>query len=539
MVAKSLMLSQNLPERSTDMGTDMGTEAGRRSSAVLPGAVLPGAAALGSSVAVLRAADRAEENDSRALEGAGLPPGTANFLLPSPVAGPSPDSGSVPLNLADLLRQPPLSQSEVSSGRMEKVFACGPAGAVRAQFWRLKAGVDAHGRSPQGGRRAPETTVSEQKRQQRRKDLQGHARESLKRLQRLLADSLPAGSLPAGSLPAGSLPAGGVPFSSPFLSSPLADSDTLVLPEEASAERAVSEYVGRVAAQERAAGAAFWAGCSGVRVPPGAAFEPWLDIKTFTAADCLRHPIEAAGRRWFQASCEKRELERVLGRRAGRATAWAETLKRVRRIQQRFLRASFAWDEYAALTEGHARKGSPIGDDPAPAAAEWLVAWVEATVGEAHLRPLLARSSPGAGPEQLHAHLLREIRGGVSSLGADALPVPAFSLLPAAVARGVRELHTDAGDHFERLKPETQRHLLSLTAPPLDPQAVLLGEEWAALLWAHVQSLPPQQRRALELTAAGLSRREASAAMGCGEESVKEHLSRARRRLRAELQGLG
>lgn len=501
------------------METDAGLWGGSGPTGPPSGAVLPSAAVLGSGVAGSGAAAGAEESDPQTPDGvgvlqdAGVPPGIINFRLPSPVLGPGPDSGLVPLKLADLLRQLPLSQSALDSGRMEMVFACASEGSMRAQFWRLKAGADARGRSPRGGSRAPETAASEQKCQQRQKDLQCHARESLKRVQDLLVGGIPPGG-------------------------PLADGDAPVFPDEALAERAVMEYVGRVAAQERAAAAAFWAECSGVRVPPNAVFEPWLDIKTFMAADCLRHPLEAAGRRWFQAAYEARELEQVLGRRSRSPAARAETLKRVRRIQQRSLRADFAWNEYAALNRGRAREGFLAGDDPAAVAAEWLVAWVAATVGEAYLRPLLARSSPGAGPEQLRRELLQEIRGGVWSLGADALPVPAFSVLPVTVARGVRDLHTGASDLFGRLNPEAQRYFLSLGSPPLDPQAALLGGERAALLRARVQSLPLQQQRALELTAAGLSRREAAAAMRCGEESVKEHLSRARRRLRAEPQAL-
>ena len=463
------------------------------------------------------------------LEGVELPPGITNFLLPNAVAGPCLDSGLMPLKLIDLLRQSPLSQSAINSGRMEMVFACGRAGVVRAQFWRLKAGADACGRSSRDGSRVLETTVSEQKRLQRRKDSQRYARESLKRIKSLLI----VGNRVEGNRVVG------IP-----LNNPLAAGDALVFSAEASAEQAVTEYAGRVAAQERAAEAAFWAECSGVCVPPDAYFEPWVDTKVFTAADCLRHSLEATSRHWFQASCEKWELEQVMGRRAERATAWAETLKRVSRIQQRFLRASFAWDTYVALSKENTHKENThkeqmTGNDSAAAATEWLVAWIEATVGEAYLHPLMARSSPGAGPEPLRRELLLEIRGGVASLGADALPVPAFSLLPATVARGVRDLHTNGSDHFERLTPETQRRLLSLNAPRLDPLAALLGKEQAALLWERVQSLPPQQRRALDLAAAGVPRREMAAAMGCGEESVKEHLSRARHRLRAEFQRPG
>jgi RNA polymerase sigma factor (sigma-70 family) len=55
------------------------------------------------------------------------------------------------------------------------------------------------------------------------------------------------------------------------------------------------------------------------------------------------------------------------------------------------------------------------------------------------------------------------------------------------------------------------------------------------LLREYLQSLPSQQRRALKLDAEGESRRDIAQLLGCGEETVKTHLERARRRLRAEL----
>ena len=498
-----------------------GKRGGSESIGPPPGAAPPGAAAP-SAVAGI------EGDDARMLEGVALPSGVADFLLPDPVTGPGLGGGLLPLELADVLRQSPLSQSAVASGRMEMVFAYRPEGGVRVRFWRLKAGADGGGRPSQGGRRVSQTTVSEQARQRRREDLQDHARESLKRIQ----------GNPLKSNPLKSNPIEGIPGNSPP-----ALSGALVLFNEAPAERAVTEYAGRAAAQAREAEAVFWAECSGLRLPPNADFEPWIDTKVFTAAGCLRHPLEAAGRRWFQAACETRELARVMGRGATRGSGWAETLTRVNRIQQRFLWADFAWSEYVALSKEpthkeHVHKERITGDDPAAAATEWLVAWTEASIGGAYLRPLMARSSPEAGPERLRRELLLEVWGIILALKADALPVPAFCGLPAAVARSVRALHTDSSDQFSRLTPETQHRVLSLNASTPDPQATVLGKEQATLLWGRVQSLPPQQRRGLELAAAGVPRREMAAAMGCGEESAKEHLARARRRLRAELEGL-
>lgn len=474
-----------------------------------------------------------EGNDARTLEGVALPPGVADFLLPDPMTSLGRGGGLLPLKLADLLRQSPLSQSAVASGRMEMVFAYGPEGNVRARFWRLKAGMDGGGHSSEGGRRASQTPVSEQARRQRRKDWQEHARESLKRIKGTMID----GTMIDGALIDGAL-IDGVAIIGPF-----ALSSAPILTGEASAQRAVTEYAGWVAAQAREAEAAFWAECSGVRVPPNADFEPWIDTKSFTAADCLRYTLEAAGRRWFQAACEKRELARAMGGRGERENGWTETLARVNRIRQRFLWAKFAWSEYALLSKKSRHKEQThkeriTGADSAAAATEWLAAWIEATIGGVHLRPLMARSSPGTGPERLRHELLLEVWGGVLALNADTLPVPAFCGLPAAVARGVRALHSDSSDHFGRLTPETQNRVLSLNASIPDPQATLLGKEKVALLWERLYSLPPQQRHALELAAAGVPRREMAAAMGCGEESAKEHLTRARRRLRAELEGL-
>ena len=98
----------------------------------------------------------------------------------------------------------------------------------------------------------------------------------------------------------------------------------------------------------------------------------------------------------------------------------------------------------------------------------------------------------------------------------------------------MRALYTDAADHIDRLKPETRRFLVAPDAP--DPQAIFLGAERLEVLRRHIRALPPQQRRALELAAEGLSRREIAQALGCREETAKTHLERGRMRLRAKLQ---
>ena len=356
----------------------------------------------------------------------------------------------------------------------------------------------------------------------------------------------------------------------PVTAGPTKSSAEVLLSAEAYAERAAKRHIEKAVAEERQAEAAFWELLPGLRTPPNTAFVPWLHTKMFTAEASLRCPVQAAGRLWFRALWERQQVERAIILGAGQAHPWRGRLARIDRLHRRLQWADLAWEKHVALQGDHARQQaqtvrrqgdhqqghttrcregqsyrggqlSPQGgrEMAAEAAIDGLAAWVAAAVGGAHLRPLMARTSPKAGPEQLRRELLLEIWGVVLALKADALPVPAFCGLPAAAARSVRNLHTDSGDHFERLKPETQHHLLSLNAPMPDPQAILLGKEQAALLWERVRSLSPQQRRALELAAAGVPRREMAAAMGCGEESVKEHLGRARRRLRAELQRPG
>jgi hypothetical protein len=505
---------QSFPERSAttkedtqaEPGMDAGLRSGLEPADPTPGVVLPGSAAPRPTLAAPSSAALTEGDDARMLEGVLLLPGITNFLLPNAVAGPGLDSGLMPLNLTDLLRRPPLSLGEIESGRMEIVFSCRLSGAASAQFWRLKSAPDASGCSARGGSRATKTKVSEQMRLQRGKDLQRQVRMSLKQIKSLPFTSLPINSLPINSLPINSLPINSLPINSLLVEAGRAEGDSfnnhsaagdaVILSAEASAEEAVMEYAGQVTVRERVAKAAFWAECLGVRVPSGTNFEPWVNTKVFTAADCLSHSLESTSRHWFQIFCEKGEIEKLIAQRSERAAPWAETLKKVQRIQQRFLRAGFAWDTYVALSSGQTSEGQTSegqrssgqtsngqtsngqtsGNDPA-AATEWLVAWIEAIVGGTYLYPLMARSSPGAGPETLRRELLLEIQGGMASLGADALPVLAFSRLPRTVAHGVRALHTNVGNHVERLMPETQCGLLSLNAPIPDPLAALLGKE--------------------------------------------------------------
>lgn len=284
----------------------------------------------------------------------------------------------------------------------------------------------------------------------------------------------------------------------------------------------------------------FWGHLAGLPAPPGAHFVPFFDRKLFTAAECLACPLQEASRRWFRWLSQIRMVERAVARATRRGCPWGDTLTRIRGIHAGFESAEYAWRTHLDLHRVHAApereaKGETrrAGEQSMEAPTDWLAAWAAAEIGEAFLRPLMARASPEARPERLRHELLLEAWGVVLSLPADRLTVPAFCELPATVARAVRDLHTDAADHIDRLKPETRRSLLSPGAP--NPQAAFLGAERLEILWRHVRALPPQQRRAVELAAEGRSRREIAEALGCREETAKTHLERARRRLRAEL----
>ena len=325
----------------------------------------------------------------------------------------------------------------------------------------------------------------------------------------------------------------------------------------AGAEQEVAAHRRRAAAQTAQAEADFWGHLAGLGAPPAACFVPFFDSKLFTAGECLACPLQEAARRWFRWLSQSRAVERAVARAGERR--WGDTLARIHRIHARFESADFAWKMHLALYRDHVapqgagegewpsggktlgggeKRGAGrtlgVGETSAAAPTDWLAAWAAAEIGETHLRPLMARASPEAGPERLRQELLLEAWAVVLSLRADRLTAPAFCGLPATVAEAVRALYTDAADGIDRLKPETRRSLLSPGAP--DPQAALLGAERLESLQAHIRALPPQQRRAVELAAEGLSRRGIARELGCREETVKTHLDRARKRLRAELQ---
>ena len=292
--------------------------------------------------------------------------------------------------------------------------------------------------------------------------------------------------------------------------------------------------------QAEQAGADFWGHLAGLAAPPGAHFVPFFGSKLFTAAECLACPLQEASRRWFRWLSQIRAVERAVARATKRGRSWGDMWTRISRIHAGFESAEYAWRMHLGFYHVHvaperAAEGETrgAGEESVEAPTDWLAAWAAAEIGEAFLRPLMARASPEAGPERLRHELLLEIWAVVLSLPAGRLTVPAFCGLPATVAGAVRVLHTDAADHVDRLKPETRRLLLSPDAP--DPQAVLLGAERLETLQRHVRALPPQQQRAVELAAEGRSRRETAHALGCSEETAKTHLERARTRLRAEL----
>ena len=324
------------------------------------------------------------------------------------------------------------------------------------------------------------------------------------------------------------------------------------------AEREVAAHRRWLASQTAQAEADFWGHLPGFQAPQAAPFVPFVDSKWFTAAECLECPLQEASRHWFRWLSQSRAVEQAVARAAGRGCPWRETLTRISRVQVRFESADFAWKIHLTLHRDHvaphgagenerpragmtssagktssADRTASAGEKSAAAPTDWLAGWAAAEIGETYLRPLMARTSPEAGPERLRHELLLEIWAVVLSLHPDRLTAPAFCGLPSTVAAAVRGLHTDAGDGIDRLKPETRRFLLSPAAP--DPQAVLLDAERLGFLQGHIRALPPQQRRAVELAAEGMSRREIAQELGCLEETVKTHLERARTRLRAHL----
>lgn len=166
---------------------------------------------------------------------------------------------------------------------------------------------------------------------------------------------------------------------------------------------------------------------------------------------------------------------------------------------------------------------------------DWLTAWVAAEVGEKYLLPLMAQLSPEAAPEQRRQELTLEIWGAVLSLNAHRLTVPAFCRLSTTAAATVRELCSSAGGDVDRLAPEARRRLLAANTPAADPLAAVIKAEAAKHIWERFHALPPGQQRCLELFMEGYSREEMAEKMDCKPETVKEHLERARKRLRSEL----
>jgi RNA polymerase sigma-70 factor (ECF subfamily) len=72
-------------------------------------------------------------------------------------------------------------------------------------------------------------------------------------------------------------------------------------------------------------------------------------------------------------------------------------------------------------------------------------------------------------------------------------------------------------------------------APDRTPDLHLVVEE----VWKEMTSLPPDQRRCLEMKIQGYSYEETAARMGLSIEAVKSHLQNGRRRLWLKTKGIG
>ena len=164
-----------------------------------------------------------------------------------------------------------------------------------------------------------------------------------------------------------------------------------------------------------------------------------------------------------------------------------------------------------------------------------LTAWVAAVIGERYLLQLMAKTSPEGTMDQRRQGLTLEIWGAVLSLRPYRLTVSAFCRLPTTAATIVSELFGSVGEDVDRLAPEAKRLLRAANTPAPDPLAAVIAAETVGHLWERIRALPLQQQRTLELFLQGYSREEMAEKMGCKPETVKEHLDRARKRLRSEL----
>jgi RNA polymerase sigma-70 factor (ECF subfamily) len=75
----------------------------------------------------------------------------------------------------------------------------------------------------------------------------------------------------------------------------------------------------------------------------------------------------------------------------------------------------------------------------------------------------------------------------------------------------------------------------ALGAPDRTPELHLVVEE----VWKEMTSLPPDQRRCLEMKIQGYSYEETAARTGLSIEAVKSHLQNGRRRLWLKTKGIG
>ena len=265
------------------------------------------------------------------------------------------------------------------------------------------------------------------------------------------------------------------------------------------------------------------------------------------------------------------EVDLLIAAALQQKRSWQETLKTAAPIRRRFMSAGSAWDTHVDLLQKAINAGFPLemffteaagkpaagkpaaGDAPesagksrrsrkspeAPAAPEssldWLAAWAAAEIGEQYLRPPIAKSSPDATSEQMRQELTIGVWGAVLSLHAHRLAVPAFCRLPATAAAAVRELYSSAGGDASRLAPKSKRLLHAASAPAPDPLEAVIEAEETEHIRGRIRALPRRQQCCLELFLQGCSREEMAQKMECGQEAVKEHLRRARKRLRSEL----
>lgn len=296
------------------------------------------------------------------------------------------------------------------------------------------------------------------------------------------------------------------------------------------ARRAALDMCEALAARTREAEAAC---CGQIRALTGLAedtrIEPLWHTTAFTARDCLRCPVTEQTRHWFRLLTELHYVEAAVAKAADPRTecSWAATVHEIRRTGESFAMVDLAWGMHVQLVRDTAR-GTRVDDS-----VDWLAAWSASEVGERYLLPLLERHQPGAGREELRRQLLLEMWASVLALRPAKLSVAEFHALPKAAAAAVRKSYPDAEDEVGSLQPASQRRLADLGVRFPDPQESLLDRDESSRGQILLRTLPPHQRRAIELCAEGLTYEEIAAELGCGFESAKTHLARARKALRA------